>query len=518
MLILAELTGPILPSWTADGRMLRAFAPELSLVAAIIATLIVPFFTRKANKAAGAVALAGIGLALITLLASRAWGDGTQFSGMLVADPLGAYWKAILLVFAGGVALMWFASTGPMMRAGDGPEFFTLLLVSTTGMCLMGCTSNLLMMFLSMEMASLPAYVLAGFRKTDSKGSEAALKYVVFGAACSAVMVYGMTWLYGLYGTLQVEEIAKQINVVEGGLPLMLGIAGLIVGMGYKISIVPLHFWCPDVFEGSGTDVAAFLSVASKGASLMMLMRTVLLLAGGAGYQSSTVLTSISIVMGVLGAITATVGNLGAFTQENIKRLLAYSSISHAGYMLCLLAIVTAKSAGAGAAQSADVAQAMLIYLTVYLFMNLGAFTVAASVERAGGGLNLSGYAQLGKRSPILAICMTLCLFSLVGMPPLAGFTAKLNLMLALANAGGWLWSLVAVIGVNTVFSLYYYARVIRQMYLVDSDKPALSASKLGMAISMACCAMLVLMLIGFGQAKSLSGQFGKIQGVNQVK
>jgi NADH-quinone oxidoreductase subunit N len=333
------------------------------------------------------------------------------------------------------------------------------------------------------------------------------------------VMVYGMTWLYGLFGTLQVEEIAKRMNEVEGGIPLMLGISGLIIGMGFKISIVPLHFWCPDVFEGSGTDVAAFLSVASKGAALTMLMRTVLLLASGSDYHSTTVLTSVSIALGVLGAVTATVGNLGAFTQENIKRLLAYSSISHAGYMLCLLAIVTAGSVGAGAAQSADVAQAMLMYLTVYLFMNLGAFTVAASVERATeGGLALSDYAALGRRSPILAACMTLCLFSLVGLPPLAGFTAKLNLMLALANAGGWLWALVGVIGVNTVFSLYYYARVIRQMYLTDSETPPIRASKLGMAISMACCAMLVLMLIGFGQAKSLSGQFGKIQDVSLAK
>ena len=508
--LLGEIGKPFIPGWDTAGEMLRPFVAELVLIATIVAVLLAPFFTRRANWVSGLVAVGGLVLALLSVLIVRPWDEGPQFRGMLISDPYAAYWKIILLVFVIGVVLMWFSTTAGKMHEGDGPEFFTLLLGATTGMCLMGSTSNLLMMLVAMETTSLPSYVLAGFRKTRRLGSEASLKYVLFGAAASAVMVYGMSWLYGLYGTLQLNEIAWKVN--EGGsIPLMLAIGGLVVGLGFKISVVPLHLWCPDVFEGAGIDVATFLSVASKGAGLSMLMRVVMSFSNGMGYADASILTTLAIVLGVLGAITATVGNLGAFVQNNIKRLLAYSSISHAGYMLCVYAMLTAGTAGEGLRQMQDAQQAILLYLTVYLFMNLGAFTVAGLVAQETGSEDINDYAGMSTRNPLLAACMTLCLFSLVGMPPLAGFVAKFNVMYVLGKSGGWMWALVAVIGANTVFSLYYYARVIRSMYLVPSDKPAIAGHPLGNAIAVGCAAMLLLMLVAYNPVQRLTSRYAKM-------
>jgi NADH-quinone oxidoreductase subunit N len=211
------------------------------------------------------------------------------------------------------------------------------------------------------------------------------------------------------------------------------------------------------------------------------------------------------------------VGNLGAFVQNNIKRLLAYSSIAHAGYMLCLLALLVAGNPAEGRLQAGDAAQSLLLYLTVYLFMNLGAFTVAGVIGRETGSEDIRDYAGMGVRNPLLAACLTLCLFSLIGLPPLAGFMAKLNVMVALAKGGGWLWGLVAVIGVNTVLSLYYYVRVVRMMYLTDSDKPPVRARALGAAIAVACCAMLVLMLVANGPVQKLTGRYAQVH-VEMVK
>src|SRR5215203_379850 len=259
-------------------------------------------------------------------------------------------------------------------------------------MSLMASASNLLMLFMAVEMASLPSYVLAGFRKTHRVGAEASLKYVLFGAATSAVMVYGLSMLYGLYGTLQlysttsadgahVAGLAEMMTRSPGGAALLvIAVFGIIVGVGFKVSAVPFHFWCPDVFEGASIDVSAFLSVASKGAALALLLRVLMTFAAGANFHDGPglSLTALATVVGVIGAITATVGNTSAFVQTNIKRLLAYSSIAHAGYMLCALSLlVRGAKAQADFDPTGEAARAILIYLAIYMFMNLGAFTVA---------------------------------------------------------------------------------------------------------------------------------------------
>jgi NADH-quinone oxidoreductase subunit N len=437
---------------------------------------------------------------------------------MLVSDGVAYFWKVLLLLFVMGVVLMWFATTAQTMHEGDGPEFFTLLLTATLGMSFMGSASNLLMLFMAVEMASLPSYVLAGFRKTHRVGAEASLKYVLFGAATSAVMAYGLSLLYGLYGTLQLYTTQSgpglaELMVIQGATSPLLVVAvfGLIVGLGFKISAVPFHFWCPDVFEGASIEVTTFLSVASKGAGLVLLLRVVMAVADAAGYQPTGVTTWTAVVIGVLGSLTCTVGNTAAYFQTNIKRLLAYSSIAHAGYMLCAVSLLVRHGRDLENPGN-SAAQAVLVYLAVYVFMNLGAFTVAALVARQSGTEDLSGYRNLGRRSPILAGCMALFLLSLIGLPPLAGFWAKVNVLWVLIQNGGWWWALVAVIGVNTILSAFYYFRVIKPMFLESSDAPAFTPGPLGTGLGVACAMVLVVLFVGWNGLTRVSTYYSRLR------
>jgi NADH-quinone oxidoreductase subunit N len=533
---------PYIPGW-GD---LRPFVADLWLVAAIVGVLLTPFFVpRRANAACAAVALAGLALALVSLLIA---GSGpadqpARFGPMLVSDPVAFLWKVLLLLFVMGIVLLWSSTTADTFHPGDGPEFFSLLLGATLGMSLMASAANLLMLFLAVELASLPSYVLAGFRKTNRIGAEASLKYVLFGAATSSVMAYGLSLLYGLCGTLQLYSSTAPDGMVTPGLAqvlaqgaggggasavlLTVAFVGLIVGVGFKVSAVPFHFWCPDVFEGASIDVSAFLSVASKGAALVLLLRVLMAIAEAGGYAPAQTTVALAAVVGVIGAITATVGNTAAYVQTNIKRLLAYSSIAHAGYMLCALSLlVVGRRASADFRPAADASQAILLYLAVYLFMNLGAFTVAGVVWRATGSESLPAYRGLGSRAPVLAACMFLFLVSLIGLPPVAGFVAKLNLMWVLVKGGGWWWWLVAVIGVNTILSAFYYFRVIRAMYLEpagDSDADEASrhafdrARPLGTALAVACAAVLVVMFVGFSPLSNVTGRYGTLRAVNDA-
>jgi NADH-quinone oxidoreductase subunit N len=510
---LAAIGNPFIPGWAE----LRPFIAEMWLIATIVGVLITPFFVKRSNLACGLVAMAGRAIALLSLLLVGPDATATdKFAAMLTADPTAFLWKVLLLLFTLGIVLLWFSTTASDMHEGDGPEFFTLILGATTGMCFMSSAANLLMLFIAVELASFPSYVLAGFRKTDRIGAEASLKYVLFGAATSAVMVYGMSLLYGLYGTLNIAALAQQMTQTSGGTALLaVSVFGLIIGIGFKISAVPFHFWCPDVFQGAGIDVSAFLSVASKGAALVLLLRVAMTVSAAYGYDATagdtlTAPAALAIVLGVLGTLSATVGNTAAFSQTNIKRLLAYSSIAHAGYMLCAISLLTRSGTTTEPYHIAP--QTILFYLAVYLFMNLGAFTVAGLVEKQTGTQTLDGFAGLARRNPVLAVCMAAFMFSLVGLPPLAGFTAKLYVLWALINSGSWWWILVAVIAVNTVLSLYVYVRVIRAMYLVPTEEPAFAGHPLGVALSLMCAIMLLVMFLGTGPLSRLTENYGRLQ------
>jgi NADH-quinone oxidoreductase subunit N len=542
---------PFIPAWPD----LAPFVAELWLAATAVAVLLVAFVVRKPNTAAGTYALVGLAAAFVSLLVVRPTDAAGRFAPMLAADGVALLWKLVLLAFTAGVVLLWFATTRHDTRQGDGPEFFLLLLCATLGMALMGSAANLLMVFLAVELASLPSYVLAGFRKTRRAGAEAALKYVLFGAAATSVMVWGLSLVYGLCGTLNLygmaaadgshlpgvaEQVAAQPH---GSALLVVALLAVLAGVGFKIAAVPFHLWCPDVFEGAAVDVTTFLSVASKGAGLVLLLRLVTALADAAHYAPTTVTTTLAAVVGVMGAVTATVGNTAAYVQTNLKRLLAYSSIAHAGYMLCAVALIVRPAAAGAAGTAGTIAfdpaaggRVLLYYLVVYLFMNLGAFAVVAAVARMpGGGETLDRYAGLGRRSPGLAAAFALCLFSLIGVPPLAGFTAKLFLMLALAAHGGWWWVLVAAVAVNTLLSVYYYARLLKAMYLDDGPPDGLSADEhtakahkhgphpvaarparhgLAGGLAVASATMLVVLFVGSNALSRLAADVAKLRPV----
>jgi NADH-quinone oxidoreductase subunit N len=495
---------PFIPS-NAD---LRPFAAEMWLVGGIAANLMVPFVTRRPNLFCAIATLATLVIAIVSLLwMGHDWTAGLHLRGMLMFDSTALVWKLTLLCFVAGLVLLWIDQAGRTLREGDGPEFFVLLLGATLGMCLMASTTNLLMIFMAVAMASLPSYLLSGFSKNSKRGSEASLKYVLFGAVTGAILIYGISFIYGIYGTLQLTELADRAPVAGASAALTLGVIGLLIGIGFKISAVPLHLWCPDVFEGSTIEVTTFLSVASKGAALVLLLRIVQLM--GLTHWG----VQLGWVVGVMGAVTATVGNSAAFTQNNIKRLLAYSSIAQAGYMMCLIAaagttaagttLAGATAAGTGVEPTA-ITQALLIYLMIYAVMNLGAFAVTAVVVRQGGE-QLHAFAGLGRSSPLLAGSMLCCLVSLIGLPPLAGFGAKVNILWVLVQQGGLGKFLVVVVVLNTILSAFYYFRVVRLMYLrpVDADRTTRrvwASNPIGAVLGLGCATALILMFFLFGR------------------
>lgn len=503
-------------TWLPSATDFELFSPELVLTGTIVAVLLVPLFVgRRAYLAAG-VSIAG---ALVACFATArmAWqvADGGQValtpagaSALLLVDRFSVFFKMFLLVLLVLIAWLWVIGRGTEREVGlesadgasgsgpflGGTEFFVLLLTSALGMMLMVGTLNLLVMVIAMETASLPSYAIVASDKRSRLGAEAALKYVMFGAAAAAVMVYGVSLLYGRYGTLDVAAIG-QLAGRAGGLDLVswLGLIAVGVGLTFKIAAVPMHYWCPDVFEGAPVEITTWLSIASKAAGLGLLLRLV----GAFGFW--TELPALAWGLGILAAVTCTVGNLAALRQESVKRTLAYSSIAHAGYMMMaapiLLAPGTETAAGRGAAGFA----AVVAYLLVYLAMNVGAFGATALVAWQTGSDHISSFTGLGRRAPWVALPMAVCLFSLVGLPPLGGFAAKWFLLLALGRAAAmqsWLWVLVIVAVVNTAISLYYYVRIIRQMYLTDDPAwPRFQSSPGGLAIVNACA--LVLLLLG---------------------
>jgi len=432
------------------------------------------------------VALGLVLTLLATLATFNSFADfGSVFTGMLVVDHFSQFFKILLVGFTLLVLAQWWIASRNQTHVYDVPDFLCLLAGAAFGMSLMASANNLLMIFLAIESASLPSYALAGFRKKLRTGSEGALKYVIFGSASSAVMLYGMSLIYGSTGSLDLPTIAEAAS--KSMTPLFaLGLAGMLAGLAFKLSAVPMHFWCPDVFQSAPTEVTTFLSVASKGAAICLLVRV--LHAFGLASGTAT-FGGLAVAVAILGGVTATWGNLLALHQSNIKRLLAYSSIAHAGYMIMAASVLAASTHNASA-----MIGAILFYLFVYLFMNLGAFTVAALVAQTTGSEELSDYAGLIRRSPTLAVLMTLFLLSLFGMPGLGGFMGKIFLMTSMAQAGTAGQVMIVVLLLNTLFSLYYYMRPVYFMVFVDDTqaRPAFLARGLGVAMLFGCAGMLL--------------------------
>lgn len=426
--------------------------------------------------------------------------------GMLIADNLSLFFKLLLLVFMVGITILWMSVSAN--QEDDAPEFFMLLVGSALGMSLMVSTQNILMIVVAIEFASLPSYAIVGFNKHKRIAAEASLKYMIFGAVSAAVMLYGASLIYGFFGTLDVAQIATHAGPVlaAGGanrLLVSLGMFCVFVGIAFKISAVPFHFWCPDAFQGAKTEVTAWLSVASKAAGLLLLMRLAHVFCENAGAE---VIHGVAIVIAIVATLTCTIGNLSAYKQTSTKRMLAYSSIAHAGYMMAAAAILV----DAGKVQSFTAISAVLAYIVVYMLMNLGAFGVVALLEsKNGGDDSITAFAGLGWKTPILAIPMLFCLVSLVGIPPFAGFITKWYLLAALGEAGtGLYWALAIVIVVNTLISLWYYMRIVVQMFLTDTDKPGAEVPMSGALLVNVCGVLLIVLLIFSNPLKNRSDQF----------
>ena len=496
----------------ADGH--NGFLPELVIAATIVLMLLVrvPAWGRRVN--AFYVALPGT---LVALYLAAPWfylaAEGrltstSLFSGMLVLDPLTVYFRGVLLVFLS--LFLVFTRLSGIPDREDGPDIYTLVLGATLGMLVMASANHLFMVFMGVEMASVPSYALAGILKGRRTSSEAALKYSVYGAGASGVMLYGISLLAGALGTFHLPTIVQQLATLSPELLaerqtlLVSGGLMLTVGLAFKLSAVPFHFWCPDVFEGASAEVNAFLSVASKAAALALLVRVAVGFGslphptGGAHItaHSNAAVVSVSFaadkpaadkpsaklpavaaietppglaqarhfmvgVISLLAAITTTFGNLAAYGQKNIKRLLAYSTIAHAGYMMMPVAAALAV-AGSDPALAEQCISAVCFYIGVYLFMNLGVFAIVAFVRNETRSESLDSYAGLIRRAPGVVICLGTIIISLLGLPPLSGFIAKLQVFNALNSAG--LYLLLVIGGLNTVVSLFYYLGVVKVM------------------------------------------------------
>lgn len=416
------------------------------------------------------------------------------FDGLIACDPLSTFFRGLILLAAlGGIWLSVGSPSVPDHRRG---EYYGLLLVMTMGMCLLSSANNLLMIFVAMESVSLSSYLLVGFDSSRYRSSEAGLKYVLYGGVASAVMMFGMSLLYGLYGDMSLQGLHQAI--ASGGSVLAddagrwaawVAVSFVIAGFGFKVAAVPFHQWCPDAYEGAPTPFTALLSVGPKAAGFAIILRFVWGLFAQPGSFDAAPGVDIPwpIIIGLLSALTMTLGNLVAIVQDNLKRLLAYSSIAHAGYML--MGVV---------AGGVDGFEAVSMYMAIYVVMNMGAFAVVSAVDRATGSENIKDYRGLGKRAPLLAIVMVVFLVSLTGLPPTAGFIGKLYLFSALLFKGGtWYW-LLALVGVlNSVVSLFYYARVMKAMYLEKAEDDAKPVRGVNPASVMATVLAIPTLLFG---------------------
>jgi NADH-quinone oxidoreductase subunit N len=557
----------------APDSSLYAFLPELTLCGTIMVLLFIRLFRFGERISPFLLTFLGTGLALYFASPWFHLGlDHTQtaatnpasayrmeiFTGMLVYDPFTVFMRSVLIGFA--LLFSIFTLLTGIPDKEDGADIYTLVLGGTLGMCLMASANHLLMVFLAVEMASVPSYVLAGLLKGRRLGSEAALKYSVYGAGAAGVMLYGISLIAGLLNTAHLPTLAMRLAEKLPGFHsqelMVLALGGLMiaVGLAFKLSAVPFHFWAPDVFEGACAEVGAFLSIASKAAALALLIRvaigfgaipsegklpgerTLARAQGAAAHVGSNVSASrglfavgqeeptakpaaadaapahapahdqpapsstasihslprsvamqsldparsfIGKLIAFMAVITCTFGNLAAYGQSNVKRLLAYSTIAHAGYMMMpVSALMVMAGLNAPAAESA--VSALAIYIVVYLFMNLGAFAIVAFLRNAMRSEEIADYAGLIRSCPMVVICFSAILFSLIGLPPLAGFIGKFAIFAVLANgyeisvqAGQpafYLIILLVVGGLNTAISLFYYLRIVKTMTM---DEPA---------------------------------------------
>jgi len=493
-------------AWTAPTIDWHAIAPELVLVAGINLVLLIDLWLDESKKWAMATltgfVMLGAVIPVVTLAVLGGDVRDAIFDGRYVVDEYALILKALFLLVGYVVVLL---SQNELEEGGyyQG-EFYVLMLVSVLGMVMMASSRDLLSVFVALELLSIPAYMMAAWRKRDVKSNEAGVKYYLLGVFASGVLLYGMSFLYGTTGSTKLTEIGAALS---GDLTAMqvLAVVFVVAGFAFKISAVPFHTWAPDTYEGAPTPVTAFLSVASKSAGFVALLTVLYLGLYGADEVHGPFIWA-------MAALTMTVGNMVALRQTNIVRMLAYSSVSQGGFILMPLAVM-----GTGAAESS--LRAVVIYLLIYAFSNLGAFAVIIAVARKTRSGEISSFGGLISYAPGLGVLMTIFLASLAGIPPLGIWIAKLQAFKALIDAGSTSAYVLALIAaVNTVIAAGYYMRVLRQIWMApapDGDtSPITPPASIWLALGITAGGTVVLgilpgLVLRFADLPDLTGALG---------
>lgn len=469
---------------------LLLFSPEVIITVFAFGVLTLEIAWKGDRRSATIlpwVAFAGAVAALLATLwvwpaASNTYGlatDAGNFIPMVAVDRLALFFKilAALTVALVGLSAVDYLNKRTPFRG----EFYALTLFAGLSLMLLSSATNLVMIYLSLEFLSITSYVLTAFLRQDDRSTEAALKYLLYGAVASGTMLYGFSLLYGMTGSVDLATIAQKLGAAQVSLPFMVtAITMIVVGFGFKIALVPFHQWSPDAYEGAPTPITAFLSVGPKAAGFAVLIRVLVVALPAYNVNWTAILTLVSI-------LTMTVGNLVALWQTNIKRMLAYSSIAQAGYMLIGLAAWSAQPA----AWSGGV-NGILLFLLAYLFTNLGIFAVAIALENQLGTANISDYAGLIRRSPFLTIAMFIFFLSLIGIPPTGGFMGKLFVFGAAIDQGLYLLAVIGII--NSVISVYYYFGVARLAFF--SQAPDESPIRPGFTMNAVVTVTMVMTLL----------------------
>jgi len=491
-----------IPSWSDLGY----WRPELTLLSTFLVALIGDLIVRGRRPwVPFTLALAGMLLALGFAVADLGEPAHTVMGSLIIVDGLASFFRILFLV--AGLATVLFSWTSEeimgVKREAKG-EYYALLTLLTGGMCVMAEARDILMLFLSMELVGLTSYVLAGYMRTSLRSTEAAVKYVIFAAVSSGIMLYGLSLFYGLTGETTFVGIREALFAnPPHPYALLVVVVLVLVGMGYKIAAVPFHHWAPDVYEGAPTPVTAIFSVGPKAAGFALMIRFfyTTLVAGPEAAGTSNLLRLVDwpLLIALLSAVTMTYGNLVALRQSNVKRMLAYSSIAHVGYILMGFLLLTS-----------DGLQAILFYLLVYMLMNLGAFLFVVAINNHLRSEELTDYAGLGFRAPWLATMMFVFLISLTGLPPTAGFIGKFFLFKAVL-AQEWYW-LAILAGLNSVISLFYYMRVTKAMFFTapaESDGAAapLAIKPLEYVVLAALCIPTIGLGIWWGPVRDFADQ-----------
>tara|TARA_Y100000996_G_scaffold178290_1_gene139168 strand:- start:666 stop:2117 length:1452 start_codon:yes stop_codon:yes gene_type:complete len=440
---------------------IQYFLPELILILTILFVIVcdlIPSVSRYSFN------LTLFGLLFMGLMMFINGPSGEYiFNKMLIDDMFSFYFNSIILLSTFSIIVV--SRYSKELNDEYRIEYNVLLLVVLLGMFLMTSSINLVMIYLSLELVSIPSYILAGMLKSDKKSNEAALKYVIFGSFSSGLMLIGFSWLYGLSGSTNIYEVYSSLSLLDDQSAVLLSILFILVGFGYKVSMVPFHYWTPDVYEGSPITVTAFLSAAPKAAGFALFIRTFFVLFSDSGtFLGSSPILNINwpLLLAILSGATMTIGNLLALRQDNVKRMLAYSTISHVGFMLMALC-----------AMNVEAIAGIMFYLLMYSFMNLSAFYMVLFASNKLNAVNVDDWNGLAFRTPILSAFMVISLVSLAGLPPTSGFIGKVYLFRSLFYDKEFFW--LAIVGIlNSVVSLYYYFRIVKAMYFKKSEETSM--------------------------------------------